>query len=109
MSVEKLQEYIDSLEELKKAYTKVREYGGTISDTGRYLNNFPYKMTVSNVQVGFQIVAEREYTLNGDDWPTAKQLAEALSDYISKRSKSKTLYQSLTEPQRGTIQPHPDI
>jgi len=62
MSVEKLQEYIDSVDELQKAYSKVREYGTTIGDVARYLNNFPYKMTVSNVQVSFVVSGEREYT-----------------------------------------------
>ena len=36
MAVGKLQEYIDSVDELQKAYSKVREYDATIGDVGRY-------------------------------------------------------------------------
>lgn len=109
MAVEKLQEYIDSVDELEKAYLKVRGYGEIIGDTARYLNNFPYKMTVSNVQVSFVVSEKREYTLDGNNWPSAKQLAEALSDYVSKRKRVKQLYSSLSEAQRSSMKPPRDI
>ena len=109
MVLEKLQEYIDSKEELQKAYNKLRQYGTIIGDVHRYIVMFPYQMTVSNVDVGFPITAEREYTLNGNQWPKAKQIAEALADYLKKRIKSKRLYDSLSDAQRQTIQPHPDM
>ncbi len=66
-------------------------------------------MTVSNVQVAFTATADREYTLTGDKWPSAKQLAEALSDYIKKRTQSRRLYNALTFAQRDPLKPHPDI
>lgn len=109
MAVDKLQEYINSIDELKKAYSKVQKYGAIIGEVAKYINRFPYKMTVSNVQVSFVISEEREYTLNGDNWPSAKQLAEVLSDYIQKRNKTKTLYQSLSGAQRDSVKPPPDI
>lgn len=107
--MEKLQEYIDAKDALMKAYSVVREYGQIISDIDRYINRVPYKISVSNVGVNFPVTAEREFVLNGNNWPTAKQLAEALSDYLNKRIKAKHLYDSLSASQRGTIQPHPDI
>lgn len=109
MSVEKLQEYIDSLEELQKAHAKVKQHGALIANVGGYLSNFPYKMTVSNVGVSFPVGGSRELTLNGNDWLTAKQIAELLSDYISKRERARHLYQSLSDAQRGSVKPHPDI
>ena len=109
MTLEKLQGYIDSKEELQKAYFKLREYGTIIGDVQRYINNCPYKMTVSNVDVGFTMTAEREYVLDGNKWPAAKQIAEALADYLAKRIKSKRLYDFLSAAQRQTIQPHPNI
>ncbi len=106
---EKLQKYIDATNELRESYNKVRDYGILIADVARYLNNFPYKMIVSGVNVGFPIIPEREYGLGGNDWPTAKQLAEILADYLHKRVRAKKLYDSLSNAQRQTIQPHPDI
>ncbi len=109
MAVEKLQEYIDSVDQLEKAYSKVKTISEPIGETYRYLSLYPYKMTVSNVNVPFTVTSDREYTLNGDNWPTAKQLGEALSDYIKKRERVKTLYQSLSGPQKGTVKPPPEI
>jgi hypothetical protein len=109
MSAEKLQEYIDSIDELQKAYSKVKEYGAIIGDVSRCLITSPYKMTVSNVKVSFPLTADREYSLNADNWPSAQQLAEVLSDYISKREKVKRLYSSLSEAQRNSVKPPPDI
>lgn len=109
MEAEKLQEYIEAVDELQKAYLKVREYGSTIGDVARYLNNYPYKMIVSNVQVNFVIPEEREYSLDGNTWPSAKQLAEVLSDYVAKRDKVKRLYSSLSDAQRSSVKPPPEI
>jgi len=107
--LEELQEYIGAKEILEKAYALVRKYGQIISDIDRYINRVPYEISVSNAGVSFPTIAESEFILNGNDWPTAKQLAEVLSDYINKRVKAKHLYDSLSAAQRGTIQPHPDI
>jgi len=109
MAVEKLQEYVDSVDELQKAYSKVREYGAIVGDVARCLNNFPFKMTVSNVQVSFVVTGEGEYHLDGNNWPSAKQLAEVLSDYISKRERAKNLYASLSSAQKQSVKPPPDI
>lgn len=109
MAAEKLQEYIDSVEQLKEAYKKVKKLKEMIDEPYRYLVTQPYKMTVSNVNVSFIVTGDREYTLNGDNWPTAKQLAEVLSDYVSKREKVKTLYQSLSVAQKDMVKPPPEI
>ncbi len=109
MGVEKLQEYIDSVAELEKSYSKVLKYKDIVGTVSRYLTTQPYKMTISNVQVGFVATEEREYTLNGDEWPTAKQLAETLSDYINKRNMTRQLFTSLSEAQRNSVKPPPDI
>ena len=109
MAVEKLQGYIDAVEELKRAYAKVREYGATIMDVARYINNWPYKMFISGVKTNFVITGDREYSLRAQDWPSAEQLAEVLSDYIKKRDKAQTLYYGLSDAQRDAMPPHPDI
>jgi hypothetical protein len=109
MAVEKLQEYIDSVDELQKAYSEVRKHGELIADVGRYLNNYPYKMIVSNVQVSFVATGEREFDLNAAKWPSAKQIAETLSDYIKKRDRVKNLYQSLSSAQREQVKPPPEL
>ena len=109
MSVEKLQEYIDSVEQLQQAYAKVRKLKEAIDEPYRYLVTQPYKMTVSGVDVSFVVTGDREYTLNGKDWPTAKQLGEVLSYYIKKREQVAFLYQSLSQAQRDSVVPPPKI
>jgi ABC-type sugar transport system substrate-binding protein len=107
MAVEKLQEYIDSVDEFDKAYGKVRDYGTIIADVGRYLNNYPYKMVVTNV--GFPVTGEREYSLNQDSWPSAQQIGEALADYLKKRDNVKVLYNSLSPAQKESVKPPPNV
>jgi len=109
MATEKLQEYIDSVEQLQQAYSRVKTLSEPIGETYRYLSLYPYKVTVSNVKTSFAVTPDREYTLNANDWPTAQQLAEVLSDYISKRERTKTLYATLTVAQRETVKPPPEI
>jgi hypothetical protein len=109
MAAEKLQEYINSVDELQKAYSEVRKLGEIIANVGRYLNNFPYKMNVSNVPVKFVLSEDVEYRMNGDSWPSAKKLAEILSDYINKRHQVQRLYASLSDAQRNTVKPPSDI
>ncbi len=108
MAADKLQEYIDSVEQQKQAYEQVQKLKSAIDETYRYLVTEPYKMTVSKVNVQFVVTSDREYTLNGDTWPTAKQIAETLSDYISKRDRAKTLYQSLSGSQQSMVKPPPE-
>ena len=109
MSAEKLQEYIDSVEQLKQAYAQVRRLKEAIDEPYRYLVTQPYKMAVSKVDVSFATTSDREYTLDGDSWPTAKQLGEVLSDYIKKRERVAFLYQSLSQAQRDSVKPPPKI
>ena len=109
MAVEKLQEYIDSVADLESSYAKVIELREIVGTVSRYLITAPYKMTVSNVGVSFTVTSDREYTLNGDKWPSAKQIAEILSDYISKRGKTKMLYSSLSGTQRSSVKPPPEM
>ncbi|MFC2067934.1 hypothetical protein ACFLTP_02850 [Chloroflexota bacterium] len=109
MVLEKLKEYINAKDELQKAYGIVCDYGMLIGEVSKYLNQFPFKITISNVGIPFPRVGRREYTLSGNDWPTAKQLAEVLADYLNKRTRAKHLYDGLLDAQRQTLQPHPDI
>ncbi len=109
MAAEKLQEYIDSVDELQKAYSKVQKYSELIEEVAYWLKKSPYKMTVSGVQVSFVVTGDREYSLSGNDWPSAKQLAEVLSDYVAKREKVMRLYSSLSDAQRSSVKPPPEI
>lgn len=109
MEVEKLQGYIDSVAELEQAYAKVREMGAIIDQVGKYLGNYPYKMTVSNVKVSFPVTGDREYTLNADQWPSAIQIAESIADYMNKRLNVQRLYLSLSDAQKKTVKAPPNI
>ena len=109
MAAEKLQEYIDSVEQLQQAHSRVQKLSKPIGEVFRYLSLYPYKMTVSNANVNFVVTAEREYALNSDEWPSAKQLAEVLSDYINKRVRMQHLYESLSGTQRQSVKPPPEI
>jgi hypothetical protein len=109
MATEKLQEYIDSVDELQKARSEVGKIGKLIANVAGYLNTFPYKMNVSNVGVKFVVSGDVDFRMNGDSWPSAKQLAELLADYIEKRYKVHRLYASLTDAQRNTMKSPPDL
>ena len=105
--VDPIRKYSDANDELDKATTKVRILQNIIGDTGRSLNK-PYEFIVSNVDVGFppEVTMSRGiHSLNADNWPTAKQIAEALADLHNKRKFAENIWHSLSDGDKKLVKP----
>ncbi len=110
MSEDPIRKYSDALSELSKAELKVQSIASIIRVTAKAMNTNPYQMTVSNVDVGFPpevAVARGIPHLNADNWPSAKQIAEALSSLHQKRHGVDNLWHSLSDEDKEIVSPPP--
>jgi len=65
---------------------------------------------VSNVSVGFPpevAMVQGIPTLNANNWPSAKQIAEALSNLHQKRHQVENIWQSLSDADKDIVNPPP--
>lgn len=111
MSEDPIRKYSDATNAFNTAYTKVRKFGEIIADVGRYLNNKPYDLGISNSGVGLppeMAMVEKQYTLNADDWPNAGKIAEVLVSLYEKRKNLQLVWDSLSATDKGLVKP-PDI
>ena len=111
MAEDPIRKYSDAIAELNSAYLKVRSLGEIIADVGHTLNNKPYELMVSNVKVGFPPeVAFREGipSLNADNWPSAQDIAQALSDLHKARHQVDNLWHSLSASDKQIVSPPPE-
>jgi len=111
MSEDPIRNYSDATKEFDSAYLRVRKLGEITADVGRYLNNRPFRMMVSNVDVGFPpeiTFGEAECTLDAKVWPSAKQIAEALASLHQKAKRVEHAYASLSQTDKTLVNP-PDI
>ena len=103
-----IREYSNAINEYDKTYSVIREYGTITADLGRFLNNKPYDIGVSNSGAGLpaeMAMVEKQFTLNANDWPTAKQIAEALANLYEKRKLVNNLWSSLSPTDKNLVNP----
>lgn len=108
MADDPIRRYSDASKEFNEAYLRVRDLGGITADVGRYLNNKPYDLGVTNSDVGLppeMAMAEKQYTLNADNWPSAKQIAEALVALYAKRKQVNDVWTSLSPTDKALVNP----
>ena len=112
MPEDPIRKYSDANKEFTEAFARVQQLGAIISDVGRYLNSRPYRMMVSNTTgVGFPAEVARggaEYTLNADNWPTARAIAEALADLHDKAKQAENAHTALSSTDKSLVSP-PDV
>lgn len=107
MSEDPIRKYSDATKEFNAICTIVRALGEITADVGRYLNNKPFRLKISNVGVEFPPF-EEEYSLNANNWPSAKQIAEALVSLHEKAKLVENVYASLS-PIDKTLVKSPEI
>jgi len=107
MSEDPIRKYSDATTGLYAAYTIVRALGEITADVSRYLNNKPFRLKISNADVGLTPF-EEQYALNADNWPSARQIAEAVVSLHEKAKLVENVYASLS-PTDKTLVKAPDI
>jgi len=111
MEDEPIRKYSKACEELDKAVEEVESLQSLIGEVFKALDN-PYKLmvsNVSNVDVNFPpevAMVGGIPTLNADNWPTAKKIAQVLSNLHRKRRNAKELWFALSNADKKIVTRH---
>ncbi len=106
MSEDPIRRYSDAVKEFDNAYRRIREIGTIVSDVSHYLNNKPHTFTISNIDVNFPTdigLARDVFTLDAKNWPSAKEIAEAIVDLYNKRERLKKVWDSLSTTDKSLV------
>jgi hypothetical protein len=105
MSTNSIQDYQESLRKLEAARNKVERFVVEIKNGANSLLAWD-QVVISNVQVGFPPEAQ-VHSINADNWPTAQQLAEALSEWHKANHAVQNAWQAIPKADRTGLQPPP--
>jgi hypothetical protein len=100
-----IESYQAAMNEYDAAKQKCQQLSNFISQAAKILHNWP-KATVANVTGNFppELVTRRsEASINGKDWPTAQQIADALCDFHAKQLAMSNAYDRIPQSQRGVV------
>lgn len=104
MSEEKILRYQEALKKLATATRSVEKYVAAITDMSNKLQNWK-RVTISNVgNISFPIEAS-EQSINADNWFTAEQLAETLSNWHKARHEVDNAWNAIPREDRTGLQP----
>ena len=105
MSADKIQAYLDAVRRLENAQRAVQHYVITIQNAATVLADWR-KVSISNSGIGFPPeTGTSGRTINAVDWPTAKQLAEALAAWHEAKRLAHASYNDIPEVDRSIIVP----
>jgi hypothetical protein len=108
MSESAIAAYQTAIGQLQAAQKQVEQYVRIIEHAAGLLNRDGWKTAMmSNVQGGFpaEIAFSRREGINGSDWPTAQQLADALVAWHNAKQAVKNAYQAIHASERSVVQP----
>ena len=111
MSQEPIRRYLDTKANLDKAYAEVQQMRALIAEVGQKLLN-PYNFMISNVSVGFPAevaMGGGVPTLNADNWPSAKQIAENLTSLHRVYHEVQNAWMAIPESDRKNLIPPSDM
>ena len=110
MSEDPIRKYLDAKKELDTALENVEKMQSLIASVANNLRK-PYSFMVSNVDVGFPpevALVRGTPSLNANDWPSAKQIAETLASLHQKHRQVINLWIALPKAdQKNLVPPEP--
>jgi hypothetical protein len=98
--------FSNTCDEYDKATEKINNLSSIILKVGTQLQRKPYGFSVSNCGVGFPAevtFSSSVYSLNANEWPTAKTIAEALSDLHKKRKGVENAWYKLSDADKKVV------
>ncbi len=100
-----LSRYSKANDELYKSIKDMQKVSSLISEVGRELTNNPYKFCVSNCNVGLPMEVTFTHcpTLDANEWPTAKKIAESIADLWSKKKAVENAWYTLSDADRKLV------
>lgn len=107
MAEDSVRKYLDAKAELDRAKQKVNDITKLIAEVGDALKRDPWSLMVSNVDVGFppEVAMGGSRSLNANNWPTARQIAELLSAMHKARHGAVSTWASLSKSDRENLTP----
>ena len=107
MEEDSIRKYLDTKAELDRTKQRVKDMAKLIVDVGNVLNRDPWSLMVSNVDVRFppEVAMGGSRSLNANNWPTAKQIAELLSAMHKVRNDVVNAWASLSKSDRDNLTP----
>jgi len=105
MATDRIQAYQEALKKLEVTTRQVEHYVGEIQNGATKLRNWE-SVVISNSGVGFPAEAHGE-SIDANTWPSAQQLAEALSEWHKARHTVNNAWSAIPEERRTGLQPPP--
>jgi len=105
-----IHKYSTAVDELNRARAKVEQMQEFIATVSKCLLK-PYEFMVSNVGVGFPAevsLVQGTPCLNANEWPSAKQIAEAIANLHQKYQQVETTYRALPPSDKNLVSSPPD-
>ncbi len=105
MPEDPIRKYSSLCEEFEAAYKRIRDFGDVTQEVARRLNNKPHVFMISNVSVGFPIelsLSPKVFSLDGNRWPSAKDIAEAHLDSTAPPCRQKEAHLEAHRCRKGT-------
>ena len=100
--------YLDAKAKLDSAEKAVTNLVSCLDQVVNALRKDPWSFSVSNVKVSFPTEAVMGgYSLNGDEWPSAQQIAETLATLHQARKEVTSAWASLSPADRSNLPPPP--
>lgn len=103
MAEENIVKLTKAVSEFEKAYREVKRLAKIVTNIGEWLSERPYKLSVSKVEFIIEAYNEREYELNSSEWPSAKDIGEALATLHIKRKQVKSIFNSLSREEQQMV------
>lgn len=101
-----IRNYSNATGELDKAIANINKLRDIAADVGHELSRKPYEFVVSNVDVGLPMEVtfnKNAFTLNANEWPTAKTIAETIANLHAKKAVVERAWHSLNEADRKLV------
>ncbi len=106
MASDPISEYQHALQEFEQSKARAERLVNTISDAADKLRRWT-GVNVSNTSAGFPIDIINGSSINGKEWPSGEELAQALSRYHSTFHEAGNAYRRIPANQRQVVQPPP--
>jgi len=108
MGSDPIGDYQGALQRLEEAQRHAERYVQTISEAARALNDWR-NTSVSNVEgIGFSVEVSRSpHTINASNWPTAEQLARALTTWHGVMGDVSDTWRRIPAERRTGLNPPP--
>jgi hypothetical protein len=100
-----LENYLETRRDFERIRDAISKFAGMLTAVANELRSDPADFSFTNTGQGLPTIPKKN--LNGDDWKSAKQIMELLSEYHTARQAVRTAWSNVPSDLRGGLQPLP--